>query len=78
MERTVPEGAHGEQAREHALVVAVEHTADAGKGRDAQHLPILQQSARARSSHELLATLERGIVEGAAVITASGHRSWSV
>lgn len=55
-------GWHDQDTGEHALVVAVQDTANAGKSGDAGDLPILEQGAGARGAHEGLALGEGGIV----------------
>src|SRR5690606_34607100 len=57
-------GRHGQDAREHPLIVAVQDSADARKGGDAKDLEVLEQGARTTGSHEGLAALERRVVKG--------------
>lgn len=58
------EGRHGQDACEHALVVAVQNSADTRKCGNAEDFEVLYQSARTTGSHESLPTLERGVVKG--------------
>lgn len=64
---TLSKRMHGQDAREHALVVAVEDAADAGKGRDARHLEVLDKGPRSAGTHQGLAPRQGHIVGGVAV-----------
>jgi hypothetical protein len=70
---TLLEGVHGKQTREHALVVAVEDTTEASKGGNSQDLPVLHQGPGTGGAHELLASLQRGIVDAGRGDYSSAH-----
>lgn len=68
---TATERRHGQDTREHALVVTVQHTTDAGEERDAKDAEILEQGRGTALAHHGLPLLQRGIVERAGVTAAS-------
>jgi hypothetical protein len=67
------EGIHGQDTREHALVVTIQNTTDASKQGNAEHLPVFHQRHRAGRAHHALPPLERGIVDGSADIAGRNH-----
>jgi hypothetical protein len=70
---TPVERRHGQHTREHALVVTVEHTANAGKAGDAEDAEVLPERAGTALAHHGLALVKRGIVEAGRAGVASGH-----
>ena len=70
---TLLERGHGKNAREHALVVTIQNTANTGKGSQAEDAEILDQSASSTGAHEGLATMQRRIIDGGAAVGVRAH-----
>lgn len=64
---------HSENSRKHPLVVSVENTSYACKGRDTENLEVLDKSSRTAGAHEGLSSLQRGIVACACVDCSAAH-----
>lgn len=70
---TLLERGHGENAREHALVITIQDTANTGKGSQAEDAKVLDQSASSTGAHEGLATMQRRIIDGGAAVGVRAH-----
>lgn len=64
---------HGKNTRKHALVVTIQHTADTGKGSQAEDAKVLDKSASSAVAHEGLAAIQRCIVDGSASVALDAH-----
>ncbi len=71
--RTQLESRHVQDGREHALVVAMQHTTNASKGSDVEDSEVLEQGSRLTGAHESLAPAQGGIIDPRADIAAAAH-----
>lgn len=77
---TLLESRHGEDTREHALVVTVQNSTDTGERGDGEHTKVLHEGASATRSHQRLTTVQDCIVNGCAAFglaSTESHRSLS-
>jgi len=69
------ESRHGEDTREHALIVAVEDTTNAGERRDPEDLEVLPQRGWPALAHQGLALVKGGIIDARHAGVGSTHVS---